>query len=149
MAETTKERLAAVEQEREAYYQEHKSDLDFVALMKQKAVLNKKGIAIVVACAAVVMLAATWALPMILEKPSPMWMWLTGGLPAIAASVYVMVTFGLHEKYTDYAKEVERGVAEVTAKLFDYDREIDRLQAEVGTEEAEIAEKPAEAEEAE
>lgn len=130
MAETTKDRLATLEQEREAYFQEHQSDIDFVAMMKEKARLNTKGIVIAAVCAAVIMIGATWGLHAAAPELGPMWMWLTIGLPAVAAAVYTIVMCARHEKYTEYAKEADRGIADVRAKLFAYDQEIDRLKTE-------------------
>ena len=100
MAETTKDRLATLEQEREAYFQEHQSDIDFVAMMKEKARLNTKGIVIAAVCAAVIMIGVTWGLHAAAPELSPMWMWLTIGLPAVAAALYTIVMCARHEKYT-------------------------------------------------
>lgn len=144
MADTEKTRLTALEKERNEFFEEHRSDFEFLEGMKAKTVLNTKRIGWIAVIAVVVMIGATWGLHIALPKLSPMWMWPTIALPFLAAVTYAIVEIAKQEKYVGYYKELENGMSDVTMQLFQYDTEIEHLRAIVNSDEAEKAAEAAE-----
>ena len=134
MTEQDKARVDTLRQEREALYQEHKSDFEFVDLIAKKAELKIGRILLVAAIAFVVMVGVTWGLYSLrmnvedFKTLSPMWVWATAGIPAIAATVYTIVAIGRHERFTDYHRQLVADMGDVSMKLFEYDQEIEKLE---------------------
>ncbi len=123
-----KEELIA---KRDAIREENQSNFDYVAMIKQKSVLKTNVIVWVAVAAVVVMIGATLGLSLAKPDASPMLMWLTVGLPAVAAVAYTVVAFGLHEKYTAIYKELDRDLSGVRLQIFNLGRQIEKIDEEL------------------
>lgn len=123
-----KEELIA---KRDAIKEENQSNFDYVQLIKQKSVLKTNIIVWVAVAALVVMLGATLGLSLAKPDASPMLMWLTVGVPAVAAIAYTVVAFGLHEKYEAIYKELDRDLSDVRMQIFDLDRRIEDIDEQL------------------
>ena len=136
MTEKDMARLETLRKEREELYQEHKADFDFVNLIGQKAVLKVKGILVVSIVAFALLIGVTWLLHVLMPDLGPMWMWLTVGLPAVAAVAYTIVVLHRHEKYSDYHRQLVADMGSVSMQLFEYDRAIEALEERAAEEAA-------------
>ena len=130
IAALKKEKEALVAK-REAIREENQSNFDYVELIKAKSVLKTGVIIWTAAIALVVMIAATLALCLVKPDASPMLMWLTAGVPFIAAITVAVVIFAQHEKYEDIYKTLDRDLADVRTEMFELKREIEKLDAEM------------------
>lgn len=123
-----KEELIA---KRDAIKEENQSNFDYVQLIKQKSVLKTNIIVWVAVAAIVVMIGATLGLNLAKPDASPMLMWLTVGVPAVAAIAYTVVSFGLREKYEAIYKELDRDLSDVRMQIFDLDRRIEDIDEQL------------------
>ena len=130
IAALKKEKEALVAK-REAIREENQSNFDYVELIKAKSVLKTGVIIWTAAIALVVMIGATLALCLVKPDANPMLMWLTAGVPVIAAIAVAVVIFGQHEKYEGIYKALDRDLADVRAEMFKLKREIEKLDAEM------------------
>ena len=130
IAALKKEKEALVAK-REAIREENQSNFDYVELIKEKSVLKTGVIIWAAAIALVVMIGATLALCLIKPDANPMLMWLTVGVPVIAAIAVAVVIFGQHEKYEGIYKALDRDLADVRSEMFKLKREIEKLDAEM------------------
>lgn len=130
IAALKKEKEALVAK-REAIREENQSNFDYVELIKEKSVLKTGVIIWTAAIALVVMIGATLALCLVKPDANPMLMWLTAGVPFIAAIAVAVVIFGQHEKYEGIYKALDRDLADVRSEMFKLKREIEKLDAEM------------------
>lgn len=130
IAALKKEKEALVAK-REAIREENQSNFDYVELIKEKSVLKTGVIIWAAAIALVVMIGATLALCLIKPDANPMLMWLTVGVPVIAAIAVAVVIFAQHEKYEGIYKALDRDLADVRSEMFKLKREIEKLDAEM------------------
>ena len=130
IAALKKEKEALVAK-REAIREENQSNFDYVELIKEKSVLKTGVIIWAAAIALVVMIGATLALCLIKPDANPMLMWLTVGVPVIAAIAVAVVIFAQHEKYEGIYKALDRDLADVRSEMFKLKREIEKLDAEI------------------
>lgn len=133
MADITalKKEKEALVAKREAIREENQTNFDYVELIKAKSVLKTGVIIWTAAIALVVMIAATLVLCLVKPDANPMLMWLTAGVPVIAAIAVAVVIFAQHEKYEDIYKALDRDLADVRAEMFKLKREIEKLDAEM------------------
>ena len=130
IAALKKEKEALVAK-REAIREENQSNFDYVELIKEKSVLKTGVIIWAAAIALVVMIGATLALCLVKPDANPMLMWLTAGVPVIAAIAVAVVIFAQHEKYEGIYKALDRDLADVRSEMFKLKREIEKLDAEM------------------
>ena len=130
IAALKKEKEALVAK-REAIREENQSNFDYVELIKEKSVLKTGVIIWTAAIALVVMIGATLVLCLVKPDANPMLMWLTAGVPVIAAIAVAVVIFGQHEKYEDIYKALDRDLADVRSEMFKLKRQIEKLDAEI------------------
>lgn len=117
--------------ERDAVREENASNFEYVAMIKEKSVLKARTIVLVALAAAAVLIVATLVVHLALPEINPMWMWVTVGVPAIAAIAYTIVVLARHEKYTEIYKNLDRDLGDVRARLFRLDRQIEALQKQI------------------
>lgn len=123
-----KEELVA---KREAIKEENQSNFDYVKLIKEKSVLKTNVIILTAVIAVVVMIAATLVLCLVKPTASPMLLWLTAGVPVIAAIAVTVVIFARHEKYEDIYRALDRDLSDVRTEMFKLQRQIEKLDAEI------------------
>ena len=123
-----KEELVA---KREAIKEENQSNFDYVELIKEKSVLKTNVIILTAVIAVVVMIAATLVLCLVKPTASPMLLWLTAGVPVIAAIAVTVVIFARHEKYEDIYRALDRDLSNVRTEMFKLQRQIEKLDAEI------------------
>ncbi len=123
-----KEELVA---KREAIKEENQSNFDYVELIKEKSVLKTNVIILTAVIAVVVMIAATLVLCLVKPTASPMLLWLTAGVPVIAAIAVTVVIFARHEKYEDIYRALDRDLSDVRTEMFKLQRQIEKLDAEI------------------
>ncbi len=114
--------------QRDKFIADHKSDDEFVALIRQKAHLRLKPAVIVTVTAFIVMVAATCALSILTPDLSPMYMWATVGVPAAVAFSYIIFAAGKAEKYSDIYHSLNKSISADEVTVHDYNKKIDELQ---------------------
>ncbi len=119
---------------RDAIKEERASDFEYVRMIKAKSKFKINNIIWAAVIAVVLIIGATLAVGMLMPESTPMLMWLTVGIPAVAAIAYTIVLISLHEKYTTIYKELDRNLSDVRLEIFNCERQIEKIDAELAAE---------------
>lgn len=119
---------------RDAIKEERASDFEYVRMIKAKSKFKINNIIWAAVIAVVLIIGATLAVGLLMPESTPMLMWLTVGIPAVAAIAYTIVLISLHEKYTTIYKELDRNLSDVRLEIFNCERQIEKIDAELAAE---------------
>ncbi len=120
--------------QRDELIKDNAGNVEYVEMIKSKAVFPTKLVVLIVAALILVSIGATFAVSTLFEGASPMLMWLTVGLPAVIAIVVVLVFANKSEKYDNIYRTLNRDVSAIENKIHLLGRDIDALQARIDEE---------------
>ena len=117
--------------ERDELVESNKDNFEYVSSIKQQSGLRKNKLVLFILIALAVSIIASVAVYKLIEKASPMLMWLTVGIPLIESIVFTLLEIGRSEKLSNIYRELNRDLSSVETRIYLLNRDIKALQARI------------------